>query len=139
MDWMLVSWNSVSGTNLHRGAYVLVHRLSYLMGKSQIVVRAAIEIAHEAPLQNRHFDSVGTMSDSEISGPAPKFLSQSVIAVQHSNSSTGVRSWAADAIAYGHPFAQTGITFRSVIEIAYKNPIQNRYSEPLVAPYYLRR
>ncbi|MQL71893.1 hypothetical protein Taro_004186, partial [Colocasia esculenta] len=35
----------------------------------------------------------------------------------------------ADAIAYGHPFAQTGITFRSVIGISYKTPIRNRHSE----------
>ncbi|MQM04463.1 hypothetical protein Taro_037260 [Colocasia esculenta] len=41
---------------------------------------------------------------------------------------------AADVIAYGHPFAQTGITFRSVIRIAYKTPIRNRHSESLVAP-----
>ncbi|MQM10605.1 hypothetical protein Taro_043499 [Colocasia esculenta] len=33
--------------------------------------------------------------------------------VRRPNSSPGARSRAADAIAYGHPFAQTGITFRS--------------------------
>ena len=48
------------------------------------------------------------------------------------NSSPGARSQAADAIAYGHRFAQTGITFRSVIGIAYKTPIRNRHSEALV-------
>ncbi|MQM11762.1 hypothetical protein Taro_044674 [Colocasia esculenta] len=49
------------------------------------------------------------------------------------NSSPGGWARAADAIAYGHPFAQTGITFRSVIGIIYKTPIQNRHSETLVA------
>ncbi|MQM18152.1 hypothetical protein Taro_051139 [Colocasia esculenta] len=46
----------------------------------------------------------------------------------------GKWSRATDAIAYGHPFAQTGITFRSVIKIAYQTTIQNRHSEALFAP-----
>ncbi|MQM20007.1 hypothetical protein Taro_053021 [Colocasia esculenta] len=41
---------------------------------------------------------------------------------------------AADAIAYEHPFVQTGITFRSVIGIAYKTPIRNWHSETHDAP-----
>ncbi|MQL76189.1 hypothetical protein Taro_008589, partial [Colocasia esculenta] len=54
--------------------------------------------------------------------------------VRHSNSSLGEWSWAADAIAYGHPFAQTSITFRSIVRIAYKTPIRNRHSEAHVDP-----
>ncbi|MQM15660.1 hypothetical protein Taro_048608 [Colocasia esculenta] len=41
---------------------------------------------------------------------------------------------AADVIAYGHPFAQTGITFPLLIGIAYKNTIRNRHLEALDAP-----
>ncbi|MQL99399.1 hypothetical protein Taro_032121, partial [Colocasia esculenta] len=54
--------------------------------------------------------------------------------IRRPNSSPGGWSRAADAIAYGYPFTQTGITFCSVIEIAYKTPIQNRHSETLVTP-----
>ncbi|MQM18986.1 hypothetical protein Taro_051983, partial [Colocasia esculenta] len=49
--------------------------------------------------------------------------------VRRPNYSSGAWSRDADAIAYGHPFAQMGITFRSVIEIAYKTPIRNWHSE----------
>ncbi|MQM07913.1 hypothetical protein Taro_040759 [Colocasia esculenta] len=52
-------------------------------------------------------------------------------------SSQGAWSRAANAIIYGHNFARTGITFRSVIGIAYKTPIRNRHSEALVALYSL--
>ncbi|MQL85907.1 hypothetical protein Taro_018439 [Colocasia esculenta] len=51
------------------------------------------------------------------------------------NFSSGAWLRAADAITYGHPFAQTSITFRSVIRIAYKTAIRNRHSEALVAPF----
>ncbi|MQL75855.1 hypothetical protein Taro_008243 [Colocasia esculenta] len=54
--------------------------------------------------------------------------------VRRPNSFPGARSQAADVIAYGHCFAQTGITFRSIIGIAYKTPIRNRHSEALDAP-----
>ncbi|MQM21636.1 hypothetical protein Taro_054680, partial [Colocasia esculenta] len=54
--------------------------------------------------------------------------------VRRPNSSPGAWSRAADLIAYGHRFAQTGITFRSVIGIAYKTPIRNQHSEALDAP-----
>ncbi|MQL85894.1 hypothetical protein Taro_018418 [Colocasia esculenta] len=121
VDRTLVSRNSVLGPKFHRGAYVVIHRLSYPFGKTWIFVRAVIRTARESPIWNRHFDPVGTRSDSEISSLAPKFL-------------PGAWSRAADAIAYGHPFAQTGITFRSVIVIAYKTPIRNRHSETLVVP-----
>ncbi|MQM22237.1 hypothetical protein Taro_055287 [Colocasia esculenta] len=62
--------------------------------------------------------------------------------VRRPNSSRGARWQAADAIAYGHRFAQTGITFRSVIGIAYKTPIRNRHSEVLdssLLPQAIRR
>ncbi|MQM01399.1 hypothetical protein Taro_034153 [Colocasia esculenta] len=54
--------------------------------------------------------------------------------IRHPNSSPRAWSRAADAVAYGHPFAQTSITFRSVIGIAYKTSIRNRHSETFVAP-----
>ncbi|MQL73584.1 hypothetical protein Taro_005944 [Colocasia esculenta] len=53
------------------------------------------------------------------------------------NSSPRAWSRTANAIAYGHPFAQTGITFRSVKRIDYKTPIQNRHSEAPTPPYCL--
>ncbi|MQL94797.1 hypothetical protein Taro_027445, partial [Colocasia esculenta] len=68
-------------------------------------------------------------SNSEISGPAPKFFSWSVVA--------GCRC---DRIQT--PFAQTSIAFRSVIGIAYKTSIRKRRLETLVAhllPQVIRR
>ncbi|MQL83525.1 hypothetical protein Taro_016016 [Colocasia esculenta] len=88
-------------------------------GRTRIFILPGVGTAREAPIQNRHFDPVGKWSHSEISGPSPKFLSGSA---------------AADAFAYGHRFTQTGITFRSVIGIAYKAPIRNWHSEALDAP-----
>ncbi|MQL85635.1 hypothetical protein Taro_018152, partial [Colocasia esculenta] len=79
---------------------------------TQIFVRPGIGTAREAPIRNRLFY------------PRP-------------NSSRGAWSRAADAIAYGHPFTKMGITFRSVIGIAYKTPIQNRHSEEAFAPLLL--
>ncbi|MQL82454.1 hypothetical protein Taro_014917, partial [Colocasia esculenta] len=58
--------------------------------------------------------------------------------VRRPNSSSGAWSQAADAIAYGHPFAQTGITFRPVIQISCKTPIQNRHSKAPVTPLSLQ-
>ncbi|MQM14305.1 hypothetical protein Taro_047236 [Colocasia esculenta] len=46
----------------------------------RIFVLPVFENARKAPIQNRHFDSVGIRSHSEISGPAPKFLSRSMVA-----------------------------------------------------------
>ncbi|MQL91773.1 hypothetical protein Taro_024388 [Colocasia esculenta] len=80
VDRTLVSQNSIPGTKLHRGAWVLVHRLSYPLGKTRIFVRMAIGTIRKAAIQNRHLDPVGTRSDSEISGPTSKFLSGSVVA-----------------------------------------------------------
>ncbi|MQL74879.1 hypothetical protein Taro_007251 [Colocasia esculenta] len=69
---MLVSQNSVPGLKFHRGACVVVHRLSYPLGKTWIFHRATIGTAFESPIQNRHFDPVGTRPDSMISGPSEK-------------------------------------------------------------------
>ncbi|MQL96473.1 hypothetical protein Taro_029166, partial [Colocasia esculenta] len=80
VDGTLVSWNSVPGPKLQSEACVLVHRLSHPLDKMRIFVRAAIGTALDAPIRNQHFDPVGTMSDSEISCPTPKFLSGSVVA-----------------------------------------------------------
>ncbi|MQM07687.1 hypothetical protein Taro_040533 [Colocasia esculenta] len=185
VDRTLDSWNFMLGPKFHLGACVLVHRLSYPLGKKRIFVRTAIRTACESPIQNRHFDPVGTRfsccnvsldhvnpgqsnhtesachgdqklcsTQRENSCPAmrskPPASSQSRIGtstwsaqgqirrfpVRRPNFSPGAWSRAADAIAYGHPIAQTGITFRSVIGIAYKTSIRNRHSKtlgPLIA------
>ncbi|MQM23378.1 hypothetical protein Taro_056442 [Colocasia esculenta] len=107
-------------------------------GRTRIFIRPGVVTACEAPIQNRHFDPVGKKSHLKI-------LVKSHIrrfSVRRRNSSPGARSQAADGIAYGHPFAQTGITFHSVIGIAYKTPIRNRHSEALDArlrPLAIRR
>ncbi|MQL69198.1 hypothetical protein Taro_001506 [Colocasia esculenta] len=80
VDRALVSRNSVPGPKFRCGACVLVHRLSYLLGRTRIFGRPAIGTAREAPIRNRHVDPVGTRSYSDISGPAPKFFSGSVVA-----------------------------------------------------------
>ncbi|MQM15801.1 hypothetical protein Taro_048748 [Colocasia esculenta] len=72
--------DSLLGPKFRHGACVLVHRLSYPSGRTQTFVRPGIRIAREAPIRNPHFDPVGTRSHSVISGPAPKFLSRSVVA-----------------------------------------------------------
>ncbi|MQM22080.1 hypothetical protein Taro_055130, partial [Colocasia esculenta] len=64
----------------------------------------------------------------------PSHYDRKSFPVRHPNSSPGARSRAADLIAYGHRFAQTGITFRSLLGIAYKTPIRNRHSEAFDAP-----
>ncbi|MQL82982.1 hypothetical protein Taro_015482, partial [Colocasia esculenta] len=80
VDRALILRNSIPGTKFHRGACLLVHRLSYPLGRTWIFVHPAIGTAREAPIRNRHFNPVGTRSHSEISSPAPKFLSGSVVA-----------------------------------------------------------
>ncbi|MQM05998.1 hypothetical protein Taro_038816, partial [Colocasia esculenta] len=82
-----------------------------------------------------HNDQKSCSTRHEISSPGRIRRSP----VRRPNSSPGVRSRAADAITYGHPFAQTGITFRSVIRITYKTPIRNRHSEALNAPLLPQR
>ncbi|MQL82859.1 hypothetical protein Taro_015328 [Colocasia esculenta] len=65
----LVSRNSVPVPKFHSGACVLVHRLSYPLGRTQIFVRPAIGTSREAPIQNRHFDPVAFgdfRSDAQI-------------------------------------------------------------------------
>ncbi|MQL99278.1 hypothetical protein Taro_031999, partial [Colocasia esculenta] len=76
----LVSRNSISGPKLHRGACLLEHRLSHPLGKTQIFICPAIGTACDAPIRNRHFDPVGTRSNSEIFSLAPKLFSGSMVA-----------------------------------------------------------
>ncbi|MQL98169.1 hypothetical protein Taro_030888 [Colocasia esculenta] len=142
----LVSRNSVPGQKFTPGACISTPTV-VPSNRTQIFIRPGVGTAREAPIQNRQFDPVSKRSHSEISGPAPKFLSGSAVAastpsakelgitfrtgiaiayattIWNRDSETVDRALAADAIAYGHPFAQTGITFRSIIEIAYKTPI----------------
>ncbi|MQM01750.1 hypothetical protein Taro_034510 [Colocasia esculenta] len=80
IDRALVSRNFVLGLKFSRGECVLVHRLSYPLGRTQIFVRPTIGTARETPIRNRHFDPVGIRSHSEIFDPAPKFLSGSLVA-----------------------------------------------------------
>ncbi|MQM04050.1 hypothetical protein Taro_036843, partial [Colocasia esculenta] len=56
VDRVLVSRNSIPGLEFRRGACLLVHQLSYPMGRTQIFVRPGIETPCEAPIRNRHFD-----------------------------------------------------------------------------------
>ncbi|MQL94798.1 hypothetical protein Taro_027444, partial [Colocasia esculenta] len=79
VDRTLVSQNSVSRPKFHLGACALVRQLSYPLGKTQIFFRWAIGTARKSPIRNRHFELVGTRSDLEIFGPAPKFLSKSMV------------------------------------------------------------
>ena len=126
VDKALVSQNSVPGPKFPPGACVLVHRLSYpSVGRGYLFARGS-----EPPARPQF--RIGTSTRS-VNGRIRRFP------VRRPNSSPGVRSRAADAIAYGHPFAQKGITFRSVLGIAYKTPIRNRHSEAPVATYHLRR
>ncbi|MQL93938.1 hypothetical protein Taro_026592, partial [Colocasia esculenta] len=47
-----------SGAKIHRGACVLVHRLSYPLGTKRIFVHSVIGTTRKAPIQNRLFDPV---------------------------------------------------------------------------------
>ncbi|MQL73673.1 hypothetical protein Taro_006015 [Colocasia esculenta] len=95
--------------------------------------RTGIEIAYLTTIQNRHSETVDKALVSWNSVSGPKFP-PGTFPVRRPNSSPAARSQAADVIAYGHRFAQTGITFRSIIGIAYKTPIRNRHSEALDDP-----
>ncbi|MQL73874.1 hypothetical protein Taro_006201, partial [Colocasia esculenta] len=121
VDRALVSRNSISGPKFRLGSVCSCTPTAVPFDRTQIFVRPGIGTAREAPIQNRHFDPVGKRLHLEISGPAL-------------NSSLGAWSLAVDAIAYGHLFAQMGITFRSVIRITYKTTIRNRHSETPDAP-----
>ncbi|MQM04447.1 hypothetical protein Taro_037254 [Colocasia esculenta] len=102
-------------------ACVLVHRLPYpAVGRAYLFDRGS-----EPPARPQFRIGASTRS---VNGHIRRFP------VRRPNSSPGARSQAADAIAYGHRFAQTCITFRSVIGIAYKTPIRNRNSESLDGP-----
>ncbi|MQM22889.1 hypothetical protein Taro_055948, partial [Colocasia esculenta] len=118
VDRALVLRNSVPGPKFPPGA---LHRLSYPpVGRRYLFARGS-----EPPARPQF--RIGTSTRS-VNGHIRRF------SVRLPNSSSGARSQAADAIAYGHRFAQTGITFRSFIGIAYKIPIRNRHSEELDAP-----
>ncbi|MQM22556.1 hypothetical protein Taro_055609, partial [Colocasia esculenta] len=96
----LVSRNSVSGPKFPPGACVLVHRLQYPpVGRGYLFARGS-----EPPARPQF--RVGTSTRS-VNGRIWRFP------VRRPNSSLGARSQGADAIAYGHRFAQTSITFRS--------------------------
>ncbi|MQM23074.1 hypothetical protein Taro_056135 [Colocasia esculenta] len=126
VDRALVSRNSVPGPKSPPGACVLVHRLSYPpVGRRYLFARGS-----EPPAWPEFRIDTSTRL---VNGRIRRFP------VRCPNSSPGARSRAADAIAYGHRFAQTGITFRSVIGIAYKTPIRNRHSEALDAPLLPQR
>ncbi|MQL96104.1 hypothetical protein Taro_028779 [Colocasia esculenta] len=117
------------GPKFPPGACVLVHRLPYpLVGRRYLFTWGS-----EPPARPQF--RIGTSTRS-VNGRIRRFP------VRRPNSSPGARSRAADAIAYGHPFVQTGITFRSVVGIAYKTPIRNRHSVVLDAtllPQAIRR
>ncbi|MQL78233.1 hypothetical protein Taro_010623 [Colocasia esculenta] len=109
------------GAKIPPGACVLVHRLPYPpVGRGYLFARCS-----EPPARPQI--RIGTSTRS-VKGHVQRFP------VRRPNSSPGARLRAADAIAYGHPFAQTGVTYRSVIGIAHKTPIRNRHSEALDAP-----
>ncbi|MQM15949.1 hypothetical protein Taro_048901 [Colocasia esculenta] len=94
-----------------------------------ITFRTGIGIAYVTTIRNRYSETVDRALVSRNSVPGPKFPPERVFLVRRPNSSPGVRSQAADAIAYEHRFAQTGITFRTGIGIAYVTTIRNRHSE----------
>ncbi|MQL74888.1 hypothetical protein Taro_007247 [Colocasia esculenta] len=77
----LFSYNSVPRSKFHRGACVLVHRLSYPLGKTWIFIRGAIGTACESPIRNRHFD-LPTFS------PFPRF-SRCNVSLDHVNPGWG--------------------------------------------------
>ncbi|MQM23234.1 hypothetical protein Taro_056297, partial [Colocasia esculenta] len=123
--------------------------------RTRIFIRPGVGTAREAPIQNRYFDPVGKWSHSEISGPAPKFHSGSAERLPRLRESLeeptrGAAQSQRSKVVFNstrdllqrHRFAQTGITFRSVIGIAYKTPIRNRHSEVLdakISPQAKRR
>ncbi|MQM12526.1 hypothetical protein Taro_045444 [Colocasia esculenta] len=112
VDRVLISQNSILGLKFRRGACVLVHRLSYTLGRTWIFVCLAIETAREAPIQNQDFE------------PAPKFLSESVVAGCRCDR---IRT---PLLSNEHNFLlKLGITFRPDIGIAYVTTIRNKHSE----------
>ncbi|MQL99048.1 hypothetical protein Taro_031762 [Colocasia esculenta] len=108
VDRALVSWNSVRGRN-----YAAERRRYLFARRSKPPARPQFRIGS---------------STRSAQGRIRRFP------VRRPKCSPGVWSQAADVIAYGHPFGQTSITFRSIIRIAYKTPIRNRHSEAPVDP-----
>ncbi|MQM15470.1 hypothetical protein Taro_048412 [Colocasia esculenta] len=117
VDRVLVSQNFISGPKFYCGAW-----FGFLFARrSEWSARPQFEIGN---------------STRSVEGCIRRFP------VWRPNSSPEAWSWAADVIAYRHPFAQTSISFRSVIEIAYKTPIRNRHSEApnaTLSPQDIRR
>ncbi|MQM23002.1 hypothetical protein Taro_056063, partial [Colocasia esculenta] len=128
----LVLRNSIPGPKFHLGACVIGTPIVVPFDRTGIFVRTGVRTSREAPIRNRHFDPVGTAREAPIRNrhfdPFSK-RSHSEISGPAQNSSPGAWSRAVDVIAYRHLFAHRGITFRSVIGIAYKTTIQNRQLE----------
>ncbi|MQM01429.1 hypothetical protein Taro_034190 [Colocasia esculenta] len=76
----LDSRNSVLGPKFPPGAVCTSTLTDVPSGQTWIFIRPGVGTAREAPIQNRHLDSVDKWSHSEISGPAPKFLSGITVA-----------------------------------------------------------
>ncbi|MQL76817.1 hypothetical protein Taro_009217 [Colocasia esculenta] len=150
----LVSRNSVSWPKFHRGACVLVQRLSYPLGNMQIFVRAVIGTASESPFRNQHFDPIETKSDSKISGLAPKFLFGSVVAgcrcdrirtprrqsplIASGDKTSDVSLEHVNPWRSNHTESACDDDLKSCSSrIAYKTTIQNRHSEAPVTTYCL--
>ncbi|MQM15201.1 hypothetical protein Taro_048145 [Colocasia esculenta] len=121
VDRALVLRISVSGPK-----FTAVHVYLYTDCRTRWVGRGYLFTLRSEPPARPHL-RIGTSTRS-VQGRIRTFP------VRRPNSSPGAWSRAADAIAYEYPFAQTGMTFRSVIRIAYKTPIWNRHSDVPVAP-----
>ncbi|MQM07714.1 hypothetical protein Taro_040549 [Colocasia esculenta] len=76
VDKTPVSWKSVPRPKFHPGVCVLVHQW-----RTPLVRRGYFFVCRSQPLARPKFGiGTSTRSDSEISGPAPKFASGSVAA-----------------------------------------------------------
>ncbi|MQL77315.1 hypothetical protein Taro_009728 [Colocasia esculenta] len=102
IDKMMVSQNSMSGPKFHRIACVLVHRLSFPLGKTRIFVRAEIGFARKSQIRIRHFDPIGTRWGNHTESACHD--DQMLCSTRRENSSPG-------------------------IGIAYMSTIRNRHSE----------
>ncbi|MQL90973.1 hypothetical protein Taro_023572 [Colocasia esculenta] len=119
-----------SRAEILRVACVLVHRLSYPLGRTRIFVRPAIGTARKAPIQNRHFDPP-TIS------PIPRFsVSRASLDYanhwrgQHTESSYhGDRKSCSTRLEISTT-GRTRIFVRSAIGTTRKAPIQNRHFDP---------
>ncbi|MQM22843.1 hypothetical protein Taro_055900 [Colocasia esculenta] len=122
IDRALILWNSVPGPKFRRGACVLVHRLSYPLGRTRIFVRPAIGTGREAPIRNRHIDPVGTSSASL--DYANRWRGQHTESAYH-----GDRKSCSTRLEISTPAKELGITFRQGIGITYVTTDRKRHSE----------